>query len=168
MLRLCRRSLRGKKCCRKARRKQTQAESQMQTYNSITMTHNASYHPSCQGSVVFSISRASGIPLPSWLMSPLLLLLGWRCPALHSPLLRGRRLLVHVLLLTRTGALRRVHRSDSRNYCSLRVSSRPAGHTGHGLVICAAMHRSAALAVMELWLWLLLRLWLWMSLLCVR
>ena len=132
----------------------------MQSYSSVAMTHNPSYHPSSRGFVVFSVSSASGIPRPSWLMSPLLLLLllGWRRPTLHPRLLRGRRLLMHVLLLIRTGALRRVHRSDSRQGCSLRVSSRPAVHAGHGLVICASLHRTAALAMMELRLWMCL-LW---------
>ena len=103
------------------------------------------------GLVGFSVSSASRIPLPSGLMSPLmLLLLGRRCPALHPRLLCSSRLLMHILLLTRTGTLGRVHWSGSWHCCSLRVRSRPARYAGHGVVIDASMHGTAALAVMKL------------------
>ena len=103
------------------------------------------------GFVNFSISSASRIPLPSGLMSPLmLLLLGRRCPALHPRLLSSSRLLMHVLLLTRTGTLGRVHRSGSWHCCSLRVSSWSPRYAGHGVIIDASMHGTAALAVMKL------------------
>lgn len=130
--------------------------------NAVIQSHHRpithTFHPSYRGFVVFLVSTAFRVSLPSWLMSPLLLLWGWWCPALHPRLLRSRRLLLllllHVLLLTRTGALWRVHRSDSRHCWRLRISSRSARNARHSLVSGTSVHGAAALAVMKLGLWM--------------